>query len=116
MTREVLEAAIRDADYPPYELVVAARERLAQMPEKCETCDGEGHYVVQSTRGQYETDDITCPTCHGKGFLYPQPLVERIQDILWSVPSSRWGYKSTAHLVAVSILDALGSETRGSQG
>lgn len=83
-------------------LLNTARERLAQLPEDCGTCDGEGHYVVASTRGQWATDDLACPTCHGSGKVYPAELVKRIANCIDSRIDRRY---------VVAILEALNKET-----
>lgn len=43
---------------------VVCYDPAAQPDEKvCGTCGGKGYDVVQSTRGQWETDRIPCPDC-----------------------------------------------------
>lgn len=109
--REVLEAALAQyhkgrpiawADV----LEVAALERLAQLAEKCGTCDGEGHYVVASTRGQWATDDLTCPTCQGSAKVYPYELVGRVA--MATAAGSHWDAEHTA--AAHRVLNALNSQ------
>lgn len=101
--REALAAALDDLDdYVAHgqvelgeggELVVAAaRERLAQLPEKCGICWGE--YTP-------------CDHCHSTGKVYPAELVERIASAIgdydWNEPGVRIGWTR----LTVAVLDAL---------
>lgn len=54
-------------------IVAAARERLAQLPEKCGTCGGTGIAPDNDTAelGSGVFSYRHCPTCHGSGKVYP---------------------------------------------
>jgi hypothetical protein len=86
--REALEAAL---DHPfrkgQLEIVAAAaHERLAQMPQAC---------IASNAMAD-------CPTCHGRGTVYPPALVERITEII-----ANHGEWWNARGKAVAVLDAL---------
>ena len=85
-------------------LVEAARERLAQLPQKCTT----RHYYDGPHR-----DD--CPSCHGSGKVYPAELVERIREAIREV-SPKYQMLITelvCERIAVAVLDALNHPREG---
>jgi hypothetical protein len=88
------------------------RERLAQLPEKCGSCGGDGEVgdvppdMDQLNIALGHFDVITCPTCHGRGTVYPPALVERvIRAIADRAPFD------ARYNIAVAVLDALNGET-----
>lgn len=118
--REALAAALETFDGKHYPrmasasdfntVLEAARERLAQLPEKCGTCHGVGRVP---TIDQY---DDRCLACHG-GKVYPAELVERIARTLLG----RWGeadpefVKNVYRTDAVAVLAALDSQSSGEE-
>lgn len=78
-------------------LALAALKYLAQLPEKCGTCNGMG-----VAGGNYGAVD--CPPCHGSGKVYQAELVERIARII-----ARHGDGTYPNSKAVAVLDALNS-------
>lgn len=80
-------------------IAVAARERLAQLPEICGTCLGE-HRVP--TIDQYTE---RCPTCRGVGEAYPAETVEQIARAV----TRTWVNDGTG--LAIVVLDALNGES-----
>lgn len=119
-TRETLEAALtatwseRVLDHEQV-ILAAARERLAQMPEKCGTCYGRAlSFDGPTTAHTGEKVFYPCPSCHGSGRVYPAELVERIAGVilqsdakdLRTHPSVEW-YRT----LAVAVLDAINQET-----
>lgn len=95
--REALAAALEDFE-PGWSmnldaLYYAARERLAQLPEKCGTCDGNGAIQVGDAFPY-------CPTCRGSGKVYPAELVFTVMNV-GALPES----------LAAAVLDALNGET-----
>jgi hypothetical protein len=103
--REALAAALEFAVVSNVDdlcIVAAARERLAQLPEKCETCEGKG-WRNQGVPGE-------CPACHGRGVLYPPALVERIAATIYQHDNFVDGPRES-EILAVAVLDALNGET-----
>ncbi len=75
-------------------VLAAARERLAQLPETCGTCGGDGSPIV----------GYPCKDCHGRGIVYPAETVEKIKRAIN-------GIGLNLDQKAVAVLDALNTET-----
>lgn len=84
----------------------AAKERLAQLPETCETCGGAGvlcRYDPPTVYTHDHDDGCICPPCNGSGKVYPVGTVDRIAGAIALAPNVG-GY----HSQAVAVLEALG--------
>lgn len=117
MTREELEAALREADARarrgttimglPKAIEAAARMQLALMPEKCGTCGGTGSVTLPNATEREYLEGLRedqCPRCRN-GKVYPPETVEKIAEAIDSISDEVWGYRGRQ---AVAVLDALG--------
>lgn len=66
----------------------------------CSTCDGKGSYVVQSSRGELETDTLVCPSCVS-GAVITDELRKVVTDTLWDTADRRHYEQADAVLAAV---------------
>lgn len=118
--REVLEASVRRAteliDDGVFEvgahwhvLVAAARERLAELPEKCEH--------LTNPFGDYINELGGCDRCGNTDKVYPAETVERIRAAVGN--TDHWDFDSgfgcwtepSIDKITVAVLDALNGET-----
>lgn len=102
----------------------AARERLAQLPKQCGTCDGTGwadkgellaKVEAAHTGKRVAVAGAECSDCHGSGKVYPVETVERLAEALSQVTlgNINAGFKENRYpLIAAVILDALNAEIR----
>lgn len=77
-------------------VIIAARERLAQLPVTCERCTGSGMVVALMFPMQ------PCPTCHGSGKVYSSETVATLERAL----KECWHGASFRSMTFV-VLDAL---------
>jgi hypothetical protein len=115
MKREELEAALtaQKLGWNDPLILAAARERLAQLPEKCEHGQREPH--------RFEPFDLEGLVSECPGKQYPSTLVERIARIFYDSDAAAmapakpvsWEFvlqdpdRSPWHKAAVAVLDAL---------
>lgn len=77
-----------------------ARERLVQMPEKCDVCD-EGLMCANGPPHDHD-DGCRCPaSCHD-GKVYPAELVERLRNAAEGSDEDSW---------PIAVLDAINSQS-----
>jgi len=97
----VLVAPHADQQHHARTVHAAARERLAQLPEKCGTCEGSR----LSFRPTAFSGFADCEDCGGRGTVYPKALVEVVAHIFHQ--NGEWMRWAEAERWAVAVLDAL---------
>lgn len=88
-------------------IIAAARQRLNQLPERCDDCVAGYVDIV--------ANEERCPTCRGYARLWPEELVERIAEALVLLTFDEWiglsqSLKDDARKMAIAVLAVLDGE------
>lgn len=82
-------------------IVTAARERLAQLPETCERCNGAGY--ADDGSGRTDRAEGDCRGCNGTGTVYPQETIDQAFAVIKSLTNPRYVIYSEWQLGGAAI-------------